>query len=111
MLVDYEALLLDLKAAVIAKNSHGQRDLLGLIARLEVEHRVEEGLPERAIRLYGQDLQEALTGSSREPATEVPVGDNGHGSYARSLSDSPSPKEDTHARDADAGHAGHPAHA
>src|SRR3954469_8142772 len=53
VLVDHERVVLDLKRAIVAKKSHGQRDLLALIAQLEVQHQLEEGVPERALRLYG----------------------------------------------------------
>lgn len=71
-LVDYEAVVLDLEAEVAAKNSHGQRDLLRKIAELRQEHRVTEGLPERALRLYGAELGEDIetlrsSGSDKQP--------------------------------------------
>lgn len=96
MLIDCEQVLLDLKQHLLAKHSHGQRDLIGLIAQLEVKHRVEEGLPERAIRLYGTELQEALTRDGS--ATGLPAGLLGDDREARSLSDhsNPGPEEKQH---------------
>lgn len=95
MLVDHEALLLDLKRHLVTKNSHGQRDLLGLIAHLEVAHAVEEGVPERALRLYGADLAEALRRSD-EPTTGGPAGDHGHGAEAHSLTGRNGHNEEDH---------------
>lgn len=69
MLVDYEKVVRDLKALIASKGSHGQRDLLAAVARLEAEHQLEEGLPERALRLYGVVFSDALL----RPALEVPV--------------------------------------
>lgn len=43
MIVDYEKAWLELKAHVVSKNSHGQRDLLSQIARIEVKCRLPEG--------------------------------------------------------------------
>jgi hypothetical protein len=79
-LVDWEALVLDLEAHVRSKNSHGQRELLDLLADLRSRHRVSEGLPERAGRLYLPELLEELSGrpalpedvDSREMASSSP---------------------------------------
>jgi hypothetical protein len=60
MLVDFERVIALLKREVASKPSHGQRDLLATIARLEGECMIEEGLPEKALRLYGPDLADAL---------------------------------------------------
>lgn len=60
MLTDHERVLLKLKAHVASKKSHGQRDLLATIAALEAECAVEEGLPEKALRLFGNRLSEDL---------------------------------------------------
>ena len=43
MLVDYERAWLELKANVLSKNSHGQRDLLATMAQAELDCRVPEG--------------------------------------------------------------------
>lgn len=59
-LVDWEAVVLDLECYIAAKNSHGQRDLLAKLAELRSEHRQLEGLPEKALRLYGDELVDAL---------------------------------------------------
>ena len=45
MQVDYERLVLKLKAFVAAKPHHGTRDLLAEIARLEVENTVDGDPP------------------------------------------------------------------
>lgn len=93
-LIDWEAVVLDLEAHIAGKHSHGQRDLLAKLAELRGQHRQIEGLPEKALRLYGTDLIDAVTprpagpdsaggeamdGAStirREPTTP---GGNGHG--------------------------------
>lgn len=43
MLVDYERAFLELRAALLAKNSWGQRELLSLLTRVEVQSRLPEG--------------------------------------------------------------------
>jgi hypothetical protein len=67
-LVDWEAVILDLEEFIETKDgrSFGQRELTDLLRGLRVRHRIQEGLPERALRLYGPDLIDALR---REPAT------------------------------------------
>jgi hypothetical protein len=42
MLVDYERAWLELKAHVVSKNSHGQRDLVGQMTRIEIDCRLPE---------------------------------------------------------------------
>lgn len=59
-LLDYEGIVLDLERHFLTKNSFGQRELLALVAQLRVDHRQVEGLPEKALRLYGSDLAEAV---------------------------------------------------
>jgi hypothetical protein len=58
MLVDTERVLLDLKRHLATKPHHGQRELALVIAELEAKHQIEEGLPERALRLYGMEFFE-----------------------------------------------------
>lgn len=41
--IDYERAWVELKAYVVDRNSHGQRDLLREMTRIEVENRVPEG--------------------------------------------------------------------
>jgi hypothetical protein len=41
--VDYERCWLVLKEHVLSKNSHGQRDLLSVMARAEIDSAVPEG--------------------------------------------------------------------
>jgi hypothetical protein len=43
MLVDYERAFLELRASLLEKNSWGQRDLLSLLTRIEVDCRLPEG--------------------------------------------------------------------
>lgn len=64
MLVDFERAWLELKAEIVSKNSHGQRDLLSRMAQIEVASRVPEG-------------ERDFDGSTipyhrRQPATERP---------------------------------------
>lgn len=59
-LVDWEAVVLDLEDYIADKNSHGQRDLLAKLAELRSRHRQIEGLAEKALRLYGEELIEVL---------------------------------------------------
>ena len=42
MLVDYEKAWLELKAYVVSKNSHGQRDLVGRMTHIEIDCRLPE---------------------------------------------------------------------
>jgi hypothetical protein len=42
MLVDYERCWLALKREIVAKKSHGQRDLLTAMAQIEVESELDE---------------------------------------------------------------------
>lgn len=76
MLVDFEAVLLDLKAVLVTKASHGRDALLAEIAGLEVKHRVTEGLPEKALRLYGEELADALRPAVSPPSLEAADGHN-----------------------------------
>jgi hypothetical protein len=41
--IDYEIAWADLKAHVLSKRSHGQRDLLARMGELEVQHRTPSG--------------------------------------------------------------------
>jgi hypothetical protein len=43
MLVDYERAFLELRARLLEKNSWGQRDLLSMLTRIEVDCRLPEG--------------------------------------------------------------------
>ena len=78
MLVDYERAWLALKAATSGKQGIGVGTLHALMAQLEIDNRVEEGLPERAFRLYGVALAHDLTIGSHTPAlseAHAPSGD------------------------------------
>jgi hypothetical protein len=95
VLVDHEAAWLALKAAVAQKSHHGQRDLLAEMARLEVAHALVEGLPEKALRLYGVDLSEDLLRPSSRVGRVLPSdGRNGRALRDGSTSES---QEDAHA--------------
>lgn len=69
-LVDWEAVVLDFQGHIRSKNSHGQRELTDKLADLIVQHRQVEGLPEKALRLYGPELHEIL---SNHPDTDEAV--------------------------------------
>lgn len=96
MLVDHEEVLLRLKEHIVGKNSHGQRDLLGVLTRLEVECRVPEGLPEKALRLYGEELHEVLV-PRKEPAANGHARTVRHGSQANLSRGPQGPEEESHA--------------
>lgn len=44
MVVDYERAWLELKRHVVSKKSHGQRDLLRVMAETELKYEVEESV-------------------------------------------------------------------
>lgn len=60
MLVDSERVLLELEDFFISKNSFGSRELLRKLVELKSECRITEGVPEKALRLYGVLLSEDL---------------------------------------------------
>lgn len=62
MLVDHERVLLEVKALVAAKPSHGASALLAAIAELEVSHRVDEGEMEMWTRRFGGHLYDSFMG-------------------------------------------------
>lgn len=101
MLVDCERVLLEVKRYIATKPHHGQRELSAVINSLEAEHSIEEGLPERTLRLYGLEFFEEAIRASRDqptsPGGRVPPAD---GNQARaSRGDSiPQSEEDDHAR-------------
>lgn len=95
MLVDHERVLLELKQHIGSKSHHGQRDLLAEIARLEVANAVEEGVPERALRLYGVVFSDdLLRPPSSDPRVDPSDGLNGHPRGAGSHTS----KEERHGR-------------
>jgi hypothetical protein len=42
VIIDYEKAWVEMKAHLLSKNSHGQRDLLARMARIEIDCRVPE---------------------------------------------------------------------
>lgn len=42
MIIDYERAWLELKAYIVSKNSHGQRDLISTMTHIEVDCRLPE---------------------------------------------------------------------
>lgn len=79
MLVDYERAWLALKAATLGKQGIGVGTLHALMAELEIKNRVEEGLPERALRLYGVALAQDLTIGGHSPATTTALAQSSDG--------------------------------
>lgn len=78
MHVDYERVVLRVKEEVTKKGSHGRRDLLALIATLEVECSRPES-PEELDDIQ-RELQGGITsetshgrGTRRSPSVHVPV--------------------------------------
>lgn len=59
-LVDYERVVVRLRQEMVGRQGIGADGLLALIGRLEAECAVEEGLPERALRLYGSEIFELI---------------------------------------------------
>lgn len=76
MLVDWEAVVHDLEAYIDSKpgRSFGERELTAELRGLRVRHRVTEGLPERALRLYGASLIDVLRPTPATPDSEVSGG-------------------------------------
>lgn len=71
MLIDYEAVVNALEEHFLSEHSHGQRRLLQKLAELRVEHRIhDEGLPQKALRLYGAELFAQDNGG--HPPAEAP---------------------------------------
>lgn len=96
MLVDHERVLLDLKQEIAQKSHHGQRDLLALVATLEAKHRLDEGLPERMLRLYGVQVgSDFLKDGSSSERGRVPAADDPKDRAQRGDSNHES-EEDTH---------------
>jgi hypothetical protein len=93
MLIDHERVLLLLKQEISAKPSHGQRDLLAAIARLEGECALDEPLMERHLRLLV-----AATRDHLEPADGGPRVDRRDGAddTARAASGSTVRQETPH---------------
>ncbi len=75
MLVDYERVLLELKRVLLTKKSHGADSLLAELARLEVKYQLLEGVPERALRLYGYEVP----GDLPRPTDPLSLEEEGHG--------------------------------
>jgi hypothetical protein len=96
-LIDWEGVVLELEGHVLSKNTHGQRELLAKLAELRVRHRQIEGLPEKALRLYGPELADAVSRHDGIPGAVVPD-DIGGGSPARS--ESTTPEKDRYAQHA-----------
>jgi hypothetical protein len=86
MLVDYERVLLELEGIVASKKSHGRNDLLVAIAELKADYRIPEGLPEQALRQYGNEISFEIhhgggdPADSTRPAEAAPVSERPDGS-------------------------------
>jgi hypothetical protein len=71
VLVDHERVIQRLKEEMADKQGIGRDGLFALIARLEVECRLEEGAAERALRVFGNDLSDDLIKRGVQPAPSV----------------------------------------
>lgn len=78
-LVDYEAIVLDIEEHVRVKDSHGKRELLEKLADLRSEHRIKEGMPQRALRLWSTEFVEVLEQARSQPSSSSPDGVGAHG--------------------------------
>jgi hypothetical protein len=94
VLVDHEKAWLALKALIADKGSHGRDTLLAEMSKLEVQHTLEEGLPERALRLYGVVFSHDLL----RPAHEGPASASrdGHADLHAAGGESTDTKEQHH---------------
>lgn len=94
MLIDYEKVLVLLKREISAKPSHGQRDLLASIARIEGECAVDEPLIERNLRLVVAATRDQLA----QPSPGDPRVDDRDGTddTRRAASGPPVRQETTH---------------
>lgn len=95
MLIDHEQAWLLLKEVVRAKRAHGADGLLVEMSRLEVECRVEEGIPERALRLYGIALGDFPRPAPPSPAQPGLADGHDDSRPAGRPGDSHRPQEDT----------------
>jgi hypothetical protein len=66
MLVDYERLVLELKAIVAAKPHHGQRELLAEIARLEVANTLDSD-----VQYTGRSIARSAASEQEIPALKI----------------------------------------
>jgi hypothetical protein len=77
LLVDYEAVLQDLRIHLETKDSHGRRELHTVLGELEAKHAIREGVTERALRIAGAKLSDELMhygqDSTREDADGIPA--------------------------------------
>lgn len=92
MLVDYQEVVLRLTQEIASKKSHGQRDLLASIARLEAECAVPESLVERQLRLVVAAIGDHLMPAPSRPRVD---GRDGTDDSPRAARDT-TVQEDTH---------------
>lgn len=59
MPVDHAEVLRRLKGVIASKPSHGQRDLLAAVGRLEAECDTDDGEYQRFLRRFGDEVMEA----------------------------------------------------
>ena len=72
MIIDYERAWTDLKAQVLSKKSHGQRDLLTHMAQIEIDCRVPEELRAFLAQSFAKwQLPDAFVFLSEIPRTSV----------------------------------------
>jgi hypothetical protein len=74
MLFDAERVLLELEEYIDTRTSHGRDALHAQIRRLRRSHRIEEGLVEKATRLYGPELAGLLRDGRERTPDDAPSG-------------------------------------
>ncbi len=74
--VDYERAWREIRRVVLEKPSHGQRDLLAHMARIETDSERDQSAYERFAREFSDEIAEALTNTTRgqRAADERPDG-------------------------------------
>lgn len=73
MLVDFEAVVIEIQDLARSKKSIGQHELLLRIAEAISNNRVAEGLIEKTTRLYGEELHQILEGQPTGRRDAVPT--------------------------------------
>ena len=99
--VDYAEAWARLRAVVLEKPSHGQRDLVLAMARIEAQVRVEPSERERFLRLFLDDLEGAFLNVTPHQAAGSPLTE-AH-ARAAAMASAPHPRSP-----APAGHEGAP---
>jgi hypothetical protein len=72
-LVDHEALLLDLRGELAARESWGRSQILVLLSELEQRHRIDESDEAAVLRRFGSHLTDTFFGLVPRLATTDPL--------------------------------------